>query len=239
MAETPAFGLPAASSQPTGAARRMCRIATPPELTVWWIDLDVALEPSEHAALNAAEVARAQRYVQARDGERYRVAHWALRWLAAETLMQRLDEVAVEADLQGRPWLPADPRCHVSLSHSAGQGLVACSHMFPIGVDIEVLRELADADELIAVHGSPAERQTLRDCSDAQRAAMFLAIWTRKEACLKALGLGLSLELGMLDVGAGPESRRVEVHVNGRYRAIEVASLGGLPGSVGAWARLG
>lgn len=220
-------------------ARRLRRLDAPAGVAVWWVDLDVALEETERRLLGAAEAARAQRFVRPLDAQRYRVAHWALRWLVAEALARPIADVDIVADARGRPVLPADPRCHLSLSHSAGQGLVALSRGAPVGVDIEVQRALPDADELIALHGSPAEQEVLRRCDRQQRASSFLGLWTRKEACMKALGRGLTLEPSAFDVGTGPGLSAVTVFVEGRRQWLEVGSLTGLQGSVGAWACVG
>ena len=42
---------------------------------------------------------------------------------------------------------------------------------------------------------------------EPQRDRTFLVCWTRKEACLKALGMGVSAQLASIDVGYGPDLR--------------------------------
>jgi 4'-phosphopantetheinyl transferase len=48
----------------------------------------------------------------------------------------------------------------------------------------------------------------LRRTPPADVAQAFLSIWTRKEACLKAAGVGLNLSPASFEVGLGAEPKR-------------------------------
>lgn len=56
---------------------------------------------------------------------------------------------------------------------------------------------------------------------------------------MKALGRGLTLEPSAFDVGTGPGPSAVTVFFEGRAQWLEVGSLTGLQGSLGAWACVG
>jgi 4'-phosphopantetheinyl transferase len=62
----------------------------------------------------------------------------------------------------------------------------------PVGVDVERVRPLPDLDEIAARTFSPEERRRLSRLDPAERLAGFFNCWTRKEAYLKALGIGLA-----------------------------------------------
>lgn len=107
--------------------------------------------------------------------------------------------IEIERDAAGRPSF-ADARLRdaaLSTSSTVGYRAVALSPGGPIGVDIEaVLPEHADpalADRALA----PGERLGGPVCnrcpSTVEPAAAFTRLWTRKEAALKLLGLGLRL----------------------------------------------
>lgn len=164
---------------------------------------DASLAPASLALLSSAERARAQRFVFARDRVRYVQAHAALRQLLAQALGQA-DPAALVfgARADGKPWLPAAPRLRFNLSHSADTAVIALSDQAEVGVDVEHPHALPDALALAAAHATAAERAALATLpTPAQRAAAFLRLWTRKEACLKAVGSGLALAPHLLEVG--------------------------------------
>jgi len=91
-------------------------------------------------------------------------------------------------------------RSHVkfNLAHSGGDAVIALTDGAVIGVDIELLRPIADVESLASLVFSDAERRELELVSDPVSA--FLNGWTRKEAYVKALGLGLSAPLTEITV---------------------------------------
>jgi phosphopantetheinyl transferase len=100
----------------------------------------------------------------------------------------------VVADERGVPRVEGREDLHVSVSHSAGLGLVAVSTQWPIGVDVEVRRGgdwLRVADRML---GRAAFRH-LQSCAESVRAQAFLRLWTAGEACIKATGGAVAREL--------------------------------------------
>lgn len=85
---------------------------------------------------------------------------------------------------------PGRPDIFLSLSHSGAYLLVGVSHA-PVGVDIECIkpRRVLPLAETI---GHPDEYAMLARLPPEQQQLAFLECWTRKEAWLKARGLGLS-----------------------------------------------
>lgn len=198
----------------TGIAASVC--------AVWRIDLDQPPTEAMRARLSPAERARAERFVFERDRNRHVVAHAALR----ELLARRTGRHGVLLDMvettHGKPVLaaPATPRApapHFNLSHSLGTGLVAVSDTHEVGVDVEVLRPMADWAALARSYFAPGERAALarlaaRDPLRAEHA--FFVCWTRKEACLKALGLGLQLATDGFEVGVeGLEGEALDLDI--------------------------
>jgi 4'-phosphopantetheinyl transferase len=59
---------------------------------------------------------------------------------------------------------------------------------------------------------------------DSAREAFFRC-WTRKEACLKAVGCGLSLEPSGIEVGVGSSRQRVELAYAGTLHQLDVESI--------------
>lgn len=91
-----------------------------------------------------------------------------------------------------------------SLSHSRGLALYAITRGRPIGIDLEYV-DTEVAYERIAEHlFSLREVDALRALPPQMRREAFFRCWTRKEAYLKARGVGLSLALSQFDVSVYP-----------------------------------
>jgi 4'-phosphopantetheinyl transferase len=184
----------------------------PGETRVWVVDLDAgvnseaeedAVEPSaERALLNAEEQARADRFVRARDRRRFIRCRAALREILGRLLAIRGESVRFRAAGHGKPELdraamgPGDAGRRIALqfnvSHSAGVGLIAVGIDRPLGVDVEKVRPISEADRIVASYFTPNELAAFRDLADEAKPMAFIRGWTRKEAILKGLGVGLA-----------------------------------------------
>lgn len=101
---------------------------------------------------------------------------------------------------------------HISRSACDGLGIVALASGSPVGVDVEPLRE---ACETRAPWCHPQETVPTAEAA--------LALWVRKEAVLKALGLGLALPPEQVRVGpASPDWQGVCL---GLWGSAQVCSL--------------
>lgn len=129
-----------------------------------------------------------------------------------------------ERDRHGRPHVSA-PEAWRGLRFSASNtyGLVACAVSDGVvpGLDVEAVAR-ALAPELVAHCCSAQERRVLESLPPPQRPAAFHALWTRKEAYMKARGLGLALE---------PHRIAFTPEVAGRRRVL----LDGSAGAAGDW----
>jgi 4'-phosphopantetheinyl transferase len=97
------------------------------------------------------------------------------------------------------------------VSHSGDWVFLALAWERRVGIDVEAWRDLEYA--VLAERAfAPEERAALAGASAAELAAMFFAIWTRKEALLKARGLGLgAFPLEGFAVEADPAASRPRV----------------------------
>lgn len=170
---------------------------------LWRIDLGVAPAPAGLASLDAQEHARAARFVFEPDRRRYQAAHVAMRALLAQaTALGEPSMLRFVHNAFGKPSLADAPDCHFSLSHSGDAALLAIDAAGPVGVDIEVDRAMDDIDALARAHFTDDERELLRRTPAGDRASAFLRTWTRKEACLKAIGTGLSTDPRQLETAS-------------------------------------
>jgi phosphopantetheinyl transferase len=79
--------------------------------------------------------------------------------------------------------------------------VLAVSLTRPVGIDLEQLRDLPDAKAVAAEMFSAEEQSAWASLPVAQQTRAFMRLWTRKEACLKAWGVGLGFDARRVDVG--------------------------------------
>jgi 4'-phosphopantetheinyl transferase len=160
------------------------------------------------ARLSRAERLRAARFARERDGRRFVVARSRLRQLIGERLDVRPEAVDLVYAERGKPALAprlADSGLRFNLSHCDDVAVYAFTRGREIGVDVEALRVLPDADDVAARFFSPREYGAYRSLEPRLRPLGFFNCWTRKEAFIKALGDGLYYPLDGFDVSLAPD----------------------------------
>jgi 4'-phosphopantetheinyl transferase len=189
-----------------------------PELVeVWHARLDEhrGRLPALGATLSADERERADRFRRAADRESFTLRRGLLRELLGRYL--ELEPAAVRFSY-GRWDKPSvDGDLAFNASSSGGHALFAFARGRAVGVDIERLREIGDME------GVAARIMSARGLADYRaewdRVRALYAVWTQKEAYVKALGDGFAAPLDAFDVplrvSAGTatmvEGRRIEV----------------------------
>jgi 4'-phosphopantetheinyl transferase len=68
------------------------------------------------------------------------------------------------------------------MSDAGEYAIVAVAMRQPIGVDIEAIRPIEDADDIVEHHFSAIEHAAYRRLAPEQRSTAFFTAWTRKEA---------------------------------------------------------
>jgi 4'-phosphopantetheinyl transferase len=162
------------------------------------------------ALLDEGETARAARFYFDVDRNRYVVSHGVLRLLLGRYLGREPAALRFGEGEFGKPHLlgtDGEPLAATplsfNLSHSGDVVVVALSAQSPVGVDVERWSRRIDADELgrIAEYVfSPSEQAAVLALSGEERLEAFFAIWSRKEAYIKASGIGVSYGLDQFDV---------------------------------------
>ncbi len=179
-----------------------------PRVDVFWADLDAAATalPRWQEVLDSAEHERAARFRFERDRSRYIACHGILRLLLSRYADRAPAALRFATIGHGKPVL-SDGAPHFNISHSHHLALFAISRDLKVGCDIELHDERFLADNIAEHFFSPAERREFRAVPRADQCAAFFAGWTRKEAYVKARGLGLSLPLDSFDVSLAPSAR--------------------------------
>lgn len=157
--------------------------------------------------LCAAERQRAARFARERDRWRYIIARARLRGLLGARLDERPETIEFTYGRRGKPALAprfAASGLRFNLSHCEDVAVYAFAHDREVGVDVEAVRPLPDADEVAARFFSRAENLAYLALAAGDRTQGFFNCWTRKEAFIKALGGGLHVPLGCFDVSLAP-----------------------------------
>ena len=174
----------------------------PGEVRVWVVDLDAGLTPDqvetaeqgpESSLLSRDEQERADRFVRARDRRRFAVCRAALRTILGGLLHQSPASLRFRAAVRGKPELDAAQlSAHFNVSHSSELALIGVCRNHELGVDLERVRTIGEADRIVASFFSPAEHAEFGTIPDELKPLAFFRGWTRKEAILKGLGIGIA-----------------------------------------------
>lgn len=181
------------------------------DLDVFAVNLDAPEDVRARlwSHLSPEERQNAETFVFPEHQQRYVVGRGMLRELLAPRLGIPPGGIEFIGNAYGKPRL-ADvhraPELNFNVSHSGSLALYAFCRDRDVGVDVELMREIEDADDLAERFFSPAEAAALAALPVDQKSPAFLACWTRKEAFIKAIGLGLSCPLDAFDVSLEPDA---------------------------------
>jgi 4'-phosphopantetheinyl transferase len=159
------------------------------------------------ALLSDSERERASRFVFERDRRRFTIARARLRQLLAERLGIQPGSLEFTYSAYGKPALArrfADSDLRFNVSHCEDLAVYALAVGQEVGIDVEVVRVMRDADDIAARFFSRRENEAYRALDPRDRPLGFFNCWTRKEAFIKALGEGLSHPLDRFDVSLAP-----------------------------------
>ncbi len=168
---------------------------------VWSIGLDPPRTRLDELRgwLCAEERQRAARFRFARHRDRFVAARGQLREILAGYEDVEPAALRFAYGAHGKPRL-AGGSVRFNLSHSDGEALLAVAAGRDVGIDLERVRPDADCTAVARRFFSRAEATALLALPPAARAAAFFAVWTRKEAFVKARGDGLAVPLADFDV---------------------------------------
>jgi len=123
--------------------------------------------------------------------------------------------VPLTTNRYGKPILmPNDGQQEVmfNVTHTQHMALIAVTATGNVGIDCEYLPKLEQYEQVARRFFSHNEQRMLRDLPLHQRQLAFMKGWTRKEAYLKARGMGMSLDMQQFDVSLHPQVTTQTVH---------------------------
>lgn len=187
--------LPGAAAQNPGAASLWVAMAAVQDWRAWL--------PQAAALLSEPERERVARMRRPEDRDTRVLAYALHRLLLSRWLHLDAVQVPITRDGQGRP-LIADSALSTSLSHTRGAVAIAISGAGPVGIDIEAIVRPLSLDDIATQVCHPCELSLLQALPHQLRQRRLLDLWVRKEAYLKAVGVGLAWD--MSGFTAAPEA---------------------------------
>jgi 4'-phosphopantetheinyl transferase len=193
------------------------------------------------AILTDAERKRASRFAFPHLTRRWIGGRVALRQVLAR--YQRLDpgRIAFGFGERGKPFLVEDGGAPSGLEFNMSDAgdfvVIAVANGQALGVDIEAVRPIDEADDIVERNFSALERESYRRLPQHQKRHAFFSAWTRKEAYTKAVGLGLYLPLDSFSVVLDPQEPPRLLEVDGDPSKAEewtLREIAAPPGHLGA-----
>ncbi|MEU3020234.1 4'-phosphopantetheinyl transferase superfamily protein [Nocardiopsis sp. NPDC007018] len=201
--------------------------SAPLDSTVWWAHTSSASERLLRL-LDRSERERQERFRLQADRDRHLLGRALSRLVLADRTGCAPERVAFElrcrscedkarTGAQAPPGVREEPHgkpvptgaalgWEVSVSHSGEWVVLALARETPVGVDVERVSEARDLAGLAGYALADSEQEAWKAMPEADRTAAFFGYWARKEALLKATGLGLSGGLRRVAVSA-PDAR--------------------------------
>lgn len=181
--------------------RAIRQTLAPGDVHVWHLLTEQIADPellhSWEASLPAEERAGHQRYAQPRDRLHFLLSRVMLRTVLASCLNVPPAKIEYTTNAFGKPVVKgADSlRVHFNLSHSHGAIVCAVSRDREVGVDVEDWSRPVQYLDLAERYFEAREFAHLTRLERERLPAAFFAIWTLKEAFVKAIGQGLTFPL--------------------------------------------
>jgi 4'-phosphopantetheinyl transferase len=203
-------------------------------ISIWSVGLEWPESEVQAAAeiLSSDEQERAKRFHRAPDRKHFIVARAALRVILTRYLNVDPRQISFDQNAFGKPRLTGDtyyPDLRFNLAHSSGRALYVIANSREVGVDLERIEPEFATMDLARSLFAPEEVAALSSLSNEDFLASFYRCWTRKEAYVKAKGLGLSLPLKSFVVSVAPANEtpllvpdRDEIEEQARWMLVDV-----------------
>ena len=176
----------------------------PGTLDIWFFSLDAEPEKilSLSNSLSPDERLRAGRFATNELSVSFILCRGTLRFILAHYLSAHPGAIAFGYNAWGKPGIcaPADTGIGFNLSHSGETAMVAVTRGDSPGADIERMSCEVCCEEIARREFTRHEQALFFGAAPESKQRLFFTFWTRKEAVLKGIGEGLSIELSRVDV---------------------------------------
>lgn len=188
------------------------------DLHVWRLSLNLTAGANDDlwSLLSADEQDRAERFLRVQDQEKFVQVRGSLRKLLGQYVGKAGADLQFDYGDYGKPHLkkscnPLDLKFNVSHSHELA--LIAVTQAIAVGIDVEQVNTKVDFQGISHRFFAAEEHQVLLQQPFERQCSVFFQLWTRKEACIKAMGGSIAQALDQVDVSQGLEQPRIIVNL--------------------------
>ncbi|HLN56051.1 MAG TPA: 4'-phosphopantetheinyl transferase superfamily protein [Bacteroidales bacterium] len=143
------------------------------------------------------EAKRASLFHSADDRRTYTCCHAILRLVLSGKLLTAASEITISKEKNNKPYVAGSP-FHFNISHTRSAFAIAVSDQYT-GIDLENIDRRLDMKSILHSTFGTHERTFITQDQSSERERFFL-LWTRKEAFLKAIGVGIIHHLRKIKV---------------------------------------
>lgn len=157
--------------------------------------------------LSSDERSRAESFHFKRDRNGFIVRRGVLRTILGRYSGIEPGQLQFCYESSGKPFLSGKSGNNLlrfNLSHSHKLAVYAFTLGREIGIDLEYIRPMSDAEQIASRFFSSAENAVIQALPEHKREEAFFNCWTRKEAYIKAIGAGLTKPLDQFEVSLLP-----------------------------------
>lgn len=214
-----------------------------PDVHVWAAGLDVTIEKlsSYKQALSLDERRRAARFQFDHQRKRFIAGRGILREILSSYLDVKPIELKLDYSPLGKPSIAGfSEKLQFNLTYSNNLILIAITRVCAIGIDVEYIKLITDIENVARNFFSTEEAERLMALAEDDRVSAFYKIFVRKEAYLKAMGVGLSDTIRQIEVSflRNEPARIRSIHGDKRagvcWTLMELTPAFGFTGAVAA-----
>lgn len=166
------------------------------EIHIYWTNTSIYKKYIFHVAstLSNTEIEIAGKYKFKRDKERYLISRYLLKKILSGYTDIPANNIIIKNSFYGKPEIENELKIKFNLSHSGDKIVFAFTLNNEIGIDIEKIEFSVNHMEIAENYFSEDEIFLLKKQKE-DIVNNFYYIWTRKEALLKAIGVGMLPDL--------------------------------------------
>ena len=160
------------------------------EVHLWRIRLNLPVGKLSYLEklLTSEEKNKASKYINQKDRNSFIIGQACTKKLGAQYLNIEASQVIFQIGMNGKPYIPIDHKLHFNISHS-GEWVFIAFDSQELGLDLEKIAGNFITDALLEQCFHSNELKVIKESYDP--IAEFYKFWTRKEAFLKATGIGI------------------------------------------------
>ncbi|KJD32011.1 hypothetical protein PW52_15985 [Tamlana sedimentorum] len=182
-------------------------------------DFHFLIDHAKHL-INKEELKRAQRYYHKKDRDRFIVCRTILKLLLEQHTNILATKINIKIDSNKKPYVDTAPTMFFNISHSGEYAAIVFSNT-QVGIDIEKIKSKPIEREIITSIFNNTEADLILNTSNTNE--LFYKLWTRKEALVKASGIGIDDDFKQLPSRNGTHNvKNLDTAYNGKW---EVFSL--------------